>query len=222
MRKIYQYNEELFTKETPEFMYFLGLIASDGTLEKYHIKIALSARDKQLLEILRDVIVPGKPLYYEKRCNEYVLKISNKKIQDFVRSYGITENKTFTLDLDEKIINSPYFDSFLRGYFDGDGCITTAKHNKKGKLPLVQIVCASKIFLERLIYTLSTRYNFNKNKVRSYSYWHGELRKCIFSIIYTCGQARKFYDFIYQNITNNLYMVRKYDKFTQILTNFGW
>lgn len=71
MRKIYDYNEEQYTKDTPEFMYFLGLVASDGVLERYHIKITLQSADSGLLESLRDSIVPKKPLYYVKTKQAY-------------------------------------------------------------------------------------------------------------------------------------------------------
>lgn len=77
MIKRYTYNTEIYANKNSKSFYLLGLIASDGVIDGYHIKIGL--KDKSLLETLRDDLVPGKPLYINKRDDTWYLKISNKK-----------------------------------------------------------------------------------------------------------------------------------------------
>lgn len=88
MRKWYSYNEELYAKDTPESMYFLGLVASDGCIDGYHIKIVLHKDDIELLEQLRDSIAPNKPLY--KSRDTLVLKISYKSYRSAINSKRTT------------------------------------------------------------------------------------------------------------------------------------
>lgn len=209
MRKIYKYNKELYTKDTPESMYFLGLVASDGCIDGYHIKIALDKNDAKLLEELRDSIVPGKPLYKSRETR--VLKISCKPIMTFVKSSGITARKSLNLKLEDWVLESKNFSHFLRGFFDGDGTVVTEKANGKPASKIaVKICCGSKVLLEQLICAAS-KYGLNKNKVydeRDY----GVMK-------YTCGQSKKFYDLIYRDC--GIKLDRKYNKFNQLLALLG-
>lgn len=135
-RKDYEYNEAAFSGDSPSAMYLLGIIASDGVLEKYHANIDNKAL--QLLESLRDLVVPEKPIYRDKRTDVRRLKLSHKPIIDFIRSAGITSHKSFTLKVNEWVLESPNFKYFLRGFFDGDGTVGIAR-NTNGKSKKITI-----------------------------------------------------------------------------------
>ena len=54
---------------------------------------------------------------------QYHLSINSKQIKDDLIKYGCMPNKTFKIRL-PKFENEDMYRHFIRGYFDGDGCIT--------------------------------------------------------------------------------------------------
>ena len=154
MRKFYVYNEKEYATMNEKSFYLLGLVASDGVLEKYHTKIGL--KDKDLLEELRDDLVPNKPLYYLERDDTWYLKISNKRIQSFILSSGITERKSLTLEVKDWVKDSLLFRHFIRGYFDGDGTVgiirnTNGKSNKEYYRTQIRLCSASEKILLQIL-----------------------------------------------------------------------
>jgi hypothetical protein len=211
MRKLYDYNINEYTSDTPKALYFLGLVASDGVIDGYHIKIGL--KDKDLLEELRNDIVPEKPLYYNDRDDTWYLKISCKPIMNFVKSAGITEKKSATLELNEWVLQSRHFNSFIRGYFDGDGTIgiarnTNGKSKKNYYKSCMRIGSASRRVIEQMQDFLNTVYGLNKNKI---------VCENDFYILKFIGQqARMFYEVIYSD--SGIKLERKYKRYTTILS----
>lgn len=131
----YEIDFNFFDKiDTPEKAYILGLIYADGCSEsskKSVITIALTESDSYLLEQIRDLIYPNKdrPLYYKEtkhnngRDMSY-LSISSITLVEQLQRWGVHDRKSLTL-------KRPNFElgelesHFIRGYFDGDGTVTT-------------------------------------------------------------------------------------------------
>ena len=130
----YDYNWNFFNEDSEELYYFLGFVAADGYLTDNEIEIGINENDVILLERLRDLIVPNKPLYYKEKTHSYTLKISCKSLMnDFKNFYGIATNKKH-LEMSFPHIPSEYVRHFIRGYVDGDGCIDTAKGYRGEKI----------------------------------------------------------------------------------------
>ena len=130
----YDYNWNFFNEDSEELYYFLGFVAADGYLTDNEIEIGINENDVILLERLRNLIVPNKPLYYKEKTHSYTLKISCKSLMnDFKNFYGITTNKKH-LEMSFPYIPSEYVRHFIRGYVDGDGCIDTAKGYRGEKI----------------------------------------------------------------------------------------
>lgn len=206
----YTYNTDIYTTINEESFYFLGVVASDGVLEKHHIKIGL--KDKDLVEELRDRIVPNKPLYKDNRNDVFYLKISNKQIMDFVRSSGITERKSLTLKMNEWVLKRKEFIHFIRGFFDGDGTVGIVRNSRKDKnyyRPQMRICSASINILLQIQYFLIKEYGLNKNKIIS------EKENTFFRLRYIGKEAEKFYNAIYQN--KSIFLKRKFIRYSNIL-----
>ncbi len=211
MRKLYNYNTDDYAFETPQSYYFLGLIASDGVIDGYHVKIGM--KDKDLIEALRDDIVPGKPLYYDSRCDTWYLKISCKAIMDFVLQSGITAKKSLTLEIKQEIMDSRHFSHFIRGYFDGDGTIgitrsTNGKSTKNYYRPCIRIGSASRKIVEQIQQILTKAYGFNDNKIVCHNNYY--------VLKYTGNPARKFYNVIYKEA--GIKLNRKHKRYAAILS----
>lgn len=82
-----------------------------------------------MIEMVRDVVCPQKNIY--KDGNNYQVKWRNENDIKFLEDVYIAERKTFTV----KFIDfGDYIWHFMRGVFDGDGCVYISKtHDKSGK-----------------------------------------------------------------------------------------
>jgi len=127
----YKVNEEFFDKWSSQMAYVLGLLYADGSLEdasylrgKY---IRLTSTDKELIFRVRrwldsehTIIIYLKPdsLYGKQR---YFLRIGSHKLYNSLTKLGLYPNKSLTIKFPN--IPSKYLKDFIRGYFDGDGCV---------------------------------------------------------------------------------------------------
>jgi intein/homing endonuclease len=128
----YDINETFFDNiDTEEKAYVLGLFYADGSnnIRRYKAYISLQEQDKDILEKIRKLISPTKPLLFQdrktknpKHSNTYMFYIDNKHISIQLEKLGCVTNKTnvltFPLWLDKNL-----YSHFIRGYFDGDGHI---------------------------------------------------------------------------------------------------
>jgi hypothetical protein len=117
--------------DSPEKAYFLGWIVSDGSIGLDNaLKIRLQKDDSKILNILRRLIksnrrlkiVSYKDYGYVNRKDQADLSIYNKEICNDLRKLGYDNKKTksaiFPTFLSDELI--PHF---VRGLFEGDGCI---------------------------------------------------------------------------------------------------
>jgi hypothetical protein len=134
-RKIFFPNRNYFEKIDSEIKaYVFGLLLSDGCIHKGRTHLALQKCDEYILElILKEVFEKECPSIYhgEKRgVNISSIVFSDKKIYASLQKLGMTERKSLTLKYPYEAVPSNYFGDFLRGYFDGDGCIYLNEKNR--------------------------------------------------------------------------------------------
>ncbi len=146
----YRIDSDLFEKiDSNEKSYLLGWLFSDGNVylgsKRYTISITLVESDKQVLDYFNEYLYfPPKKLAYKKEklkiannkiytCKPcYKLQIDNKKMCSDLIALGCVPNKSKTLSFPSyESIPRQYFPSFIRGYFDGDGCALKATKKQK-------------------------------------------------------------------------------------------
>jgi len=203
---------ELFKKIDTSFKaYLLGLICADGHISK-NVEITLQEKDKELLECIKTRIGMTSDLIFKKgvggnRQNAYRLFICSKEIVNQLNIIGLTNNKTEDLSIQvlDHVPNSLLRD-FVRGFFDGDGCITETKN----EYDLNLIGCQS--FIEPLKDLLETvlgiHFSITKHGTTSY------IRTIRVSGRYQCI---KFAEWMYAGST--IYMQRKYDKYQELVNS---
>lgn len=119
--------------------YILGLIYSDGAIEDVRSSsrtcyFTISSNNKTLLVKVRKALSSNHTIYFKKPrmvkftggkfylCRKtYILRVGNKKMFDDLVDLGLTPRKSLKLVFPQ--ISHRYFGFFLRGYFDGDGCV---------------------------------------------------------------------------------------------------
>jgi hypothetical protein len=178
----YEINENFFKAWSSDMAYVLGYICADGCLIDARKSsrtqyIGISSNDQSILFKINHVLGCNKPIYSRPerfvkfpsgkkyKCSpSYKLRIGNKIMFNDVIKLGVTPNKSLSL----KILNVPtrYFSHFLRGYFDGDGCLTLIKqpHCLANRSYLV-FTSGSQHFLSELSELITKYLNAPKRKI---------------------------------------------------------
>lgn len=121
---------------------------------------------------------------------------------NILNNYGCTPNKSLTLKFpDESIFaDKSLIRHFIRGYFDGDGCIT--RHIGKNTVSLVTNILGTYNFLN----SLEQQCNFPANSIiKRKDKRHSDP---IYSLNFSKSQSLQFIHFIYDDA--NIYLDRKY------------
>lgn len=154
-----------------EEAYLLGILYADGTIlckarTNYPntIKIDLQINDCEYMNKLNKILL-GNIAYYDVKLNDKIFSqvrcsVFNHSLACRLINLGIVLNKTYSQ-------NSFVFDNipnnlkwhFIRGFFDGDGCITI---NKKGQYNF-ELCSHNIIFLESILTFLKKYVNTNSH-----------------------------------------------------------
>lgn len=221
----YDVNLSYFEKiDCPEKAYFLGWIYSDGCMIKksYSFKIGIQKRDKEILEKLIKLISKNTPIKTIKRKSGHdkyhrqdlvVLRINRKKIYNDLLKLGLYPNKSETLSFPTfSQVPEEFIFHFIRGYFDGDGCIFVKCRNKLVPKFSSGMVC-SKSFANTLMKILK------KYKIKSRLQKKSNTDKVIDLSIPNSIDCIKFLEKIYED-KRDLFLKRKYEKYLKILQGY--
>src|SRR3989338_8918945 len=105
------------------FSYAIGLLTADGCLSKDGQHIDLTSKDRaQIISFKKCLGIETKiSLKYSGAGNKaYCCQFSDVLFYDFLLSIGLSLAKSKTIVSVD--VPDEYFQDFLRGYFDGDGC----------------------------------------------------------------------------------------------------
>lgn len=218
----YPCNDDFFKVQSADMAYVLGFIAADGYISAKEncISIELQQQDKEILNKIAKVTGVTRPIQTQQRnTGKYTATLRNWSAawkQD-LSHYGIINKKTFTLK-PPTLLLPEYRIDYIRGYFDGDGSISTfhATNNKgvKYNKHSFEIVGASKQEIDWIRSELINHYHIILNKP---SQCIVNVSTIIYKIITTNkDQIQKIYNLFY-NTKSSLYLQRKKEKFETIL-----
>lgn len=217
----YKLNETYFDNiDTPNKAYILGFLFADGCncKQKRTIHMSLQEGDKQILEDIRQEIESEKELEFIDNSNKHTfgytyknmwrLNMFSKHMCESLERYGMIPNKSLKVKFPD--IDKSLYSHFIRGIFDGDGCI----HNAKGKTKhLCSIVGTYDLcnFLKNLFETMGIQ-----SHVREASNHNG-----ITAVleIWKTESVIKFLDYIYQDA--EMFLDRKYKRYLSCIEQYG-
>jgi hypothetical protein len=214
------FDKDFFKIWSSEMAYVLGYIYADGAIEDVRKSsrtcyTAITSVDYDLLDKVRKTLSSNHELYIKKAhtqtfpdgkkylCKKaYVLRIGSKSMFSDLVKLGLTPRKSLTLkfpDIPIKLLGY-----FIRGYFDGDGCIIVSIDKGK-KIPSVKTIftCGSLIFLEQLNCLLSTVTNCRHKNII-----HGDHA---YQLSYRKYDSLKILGFMYKNLNKSPFLDRKYN-----------
>jgi len=179
----YSLNFDFFKKWSEEMAYVLGYWFADGTMDKNLKYISFTSKDKKQLEQIKKVIEGDMPLYFDKR-GYYQLKISSVDVVNDVKALGGIPNKSLINSFPN--IPEKYVNSFIRGYFDGDGWVSFDKRNRN--YPTTGCM-GTKEFLEVIVSHLGRPNRFfqsyPKKNTNTYEIWYlGESAQNVLERLY--------------------------------------
>lgn len=126
-----------FKKESAEKYYIVGLLYADGYLTKNSSGnkeyVGLKLIDKQILDDITNIIKckePFKSGITSAKKQLYKIEFRDNEVINDLKEIGLHKRKTLTITYPN--IPNEYHKDFIRGVFDGDGCIHFSL--KKGRI----------------------------------------------------------------------------------------
>jgi len=199
--------------------YVLGFFMADGSIDvnkrgSHYFSIQIC--DKKLLESIKHALGSNHKIATRKGVgnekDRYRLQIGSREMCDDLRALGVSEEKTYTMEVPK--VPEKYIGDFVRGYFDGDGNVWVGMvHKDRKKQSLV-------------IHTSFTSCSFNflkdlKSKLKE----KGLLGGCIYNrknancLKYSIKNSLILSEIMYNGSGNDLFLNRKkiiFEKFKRM------
>ena len=216
--KKYYVNEDYFSViDSDNKAYILGFFYADGCVSSNNNQVMISLQEDDL-EILEKMKIEFEyngsikylppPKKFPKRKPQYRLTIDNKKFHENIVKQGVIPKKSyfakFPFHIDEK-----YYKSFIRGVFDGDGCLY---HNEKGNTNTISFTGTSE-----LINAIGDIIEKETGIIKRVHLAQNSIKEDKNTRVLMFGgniQVKRFLDWLYDGA--ELYLKRKYDKYVKL------
>lgn len=228
----YKFNKDYFKNiDNEEKAYILGFFYADGHNSGTQIEFTQLEQDVDILEKINNCMDSNIPLYSEIKYNGKTMKylrISSREVCKDVYKLCPFKNKSLFSKF-PTYLNYNLIPHFIRGYFDGNGCIWNGKRQKK----LVKDSKRKSGERERIIHNVKftltgcgdlldsiqdifikelgfkkTKPNLSKRTEYSNGNWY--------TMEYSGrSQIKKLFDYMYSDAT--IFGNRKYNKFKEII-----
>jgi len=194
--------------DTEEKAYWLGFIAADGCVmhrgnETFNFELSLKLSDKHHLQKLKKSLNAEIEVKTDSFRSRFC--IGDAIFCKALISKGITPRKSLTLEFPtEKQVPKELVRHFIRGYYDGDGCI-----NNPLNMPIAVNILGTKSFLQKILEISNLEAIPITNK-----------RNTNISMFNVNGEkARNFLKWLYQDST--IYLERKFYRYQIHIARFN-
>jgi len=204
-------NDSFFKKiDEEEKAYFLGFLCADGYLLKRDncVKLELQLLDAHIVKRFAELLFP-KERYLLIRNNSIRMTAFSKELYENLENFGLHQRKSLTLKFPpENSIPDNLMNHFIRGVFDGDGCMYhTLKQGVRQK-GYFQIT-GSKDFLNGVLDRLE---GITGKRVKIYQPKNNNAWEFRFV---SPIDIKNIYEYLYDNAT--IFLERKKEKFSTFL-----
>lgn len=183
--------------DTEDKAYWLGFIYADGNIYKSTFTVKLNIKDEEHLMCLKNCLKLDSDIKYVPHNNCCEIRAYSIKLVEGLKQHGVMSNKTFKIEM--PLLREDLYNDFIRGYFDGDGCIYVGK-----KYHGFSMYTASNKFQDSLFNYFENNLNIRLNRCKS------NLSKS------KIEDLIKIYYFLYDK-ENLLYLKRKQEKFNKFV-----
>lgn len=202
-------NHFFFSEYNENSCYWAGFILADGyirTKNRFTLEIKLQKRDVNHLKKFKEAI------NYKDRVIEretyYSITISSPQIiEDLQNNFEIKNKKSLTCYISNKIPQK-FLKDYIRGYFDGDGCITYTSTDT-----------INFVGTEKTVDFIRNYFHDDVNiKLRSKEIPNIIKNDNVFTIIYSGKSAFKCLNHLYNQ--SSWFLDRKYEKYIGLVKKY--
>lgn len=217
-------NYSFFKKWSNEMAYVLGFLYADGDIVDAKSSrtqyIKFSSIDKAQIALIKKLLeskhtISERPprmttfrngRYLCKRL--YILRIGSRAMYDDLVYLGLTPRKSNTIDFPK--VPKKHLSHFVRGYFDGDGCVrfNTTK-NSQNQITVnhlrIYFTSGSIAFLQGLNKYINQDLKLNNKKIYN--------NITAYNLQYSTQETIMLFKYLYGQLTNRVYMDRKFKVF---------
>lgn len=220
----YSLDEHVFDAiDTEEKAYWLGFLMADGYnyVTRNALCLRLQAEDEEILKKFSAFLKSNAPIYSfirTTRVNHLIREYKEVRVNSIhlcnqLSSLGCVQGKTYTLEfptcVPEELINH-----FVRGYFDGDGCVCIKKRKDRKSptsLSCQLTITGRKGFLLKVQKIIMKETGVFQTKLE-------EPKNNFAKVIHYGGSQTvlKILNYLYKDAT--IYLKRKHDKYLGLVT----
>ena len=194
--------------------YWLGFLYADGCVNETRSRIELSLKEedyyhlqkfKEDLESEHKIGLKTKTIG-DKTYKSYRLSINRKKMKEDLINLGCIPNKTLKLKFPtERQVPKHLINHFIRGYIDGDGCITNSTYS---------IMSLEILGTEEFLNGIRKHFDLPNDKYL-YDFNHSQIKR----LMLTGKNAYNILNKIYEN--SDIFLIRKFNKYKEFAPLFS-
>lgn len=226
----YEYNKDYFSKiDTSEKAYWLGFLYADGSINRYYkneklksmtLELNLSYKDKEHLEKFKKSLETNIPIFEKvnrlngKEYKSVRIQLNNTKVCYDLCDFGCTPSKTYDIKFPTyDIVPKEFMRDFIRGFFDGDGCISISEMN--GKPHIFTTITGQSDMLKSISDFLISEKIIRVNP----KIYKDDRRNSTYNVyFYGIDSNKDFLDYLYKDST--IYLDRKYNQYISFYKDF--
>lgn len=191
-------NEDIFEIiDIEEKAYWLGFLMADGNISKssggHYLKFSLQIKDGDAIYSFRRFLNFDGSIFENK--GSLCISVGSKKIYDDLIKYGFSERKSGKEIIPFELIPDGLIRHFIRGYFDGDGCVSKRGHIR---------ICCGIEFANMFGNNINPNFRIEKIKATD----------VVVNLCCTRKEyCKEFYEYCYRD--SNIYLQRKFSRFVE-------
>lgn len=206
-------NERFFKRWSPRMAYILGFLCADGyvfTNPRGSQYLCFVSTDREIIEKIKKCLSADQRIgvtisTYRQHKDRFVLQIGSKILVKDVARFGVVQNKSCSICFPNKIPQQFRW-HFIRGYFDGDGCVYLGRHWRKDRSTYswvfrVLFTSGSKSFLDGLRKVIARSGNSRGGFIIK--------KQSGYELTYSTRDAFAIGKAMYRQVQSNLYLERK-------------
>lgn len=185
--KRYSINQEMFNVLTPDAMYYLGFLITDGCIHKqimrpsYRLHIRIAKQDVALLEDFKKWVGSNHKIstawadnFDSGELKEYaVFQATANEMCERLIQLHVTPAKTKTASAPPEVISDP---DFWRGCLDGDGCIYQRGDGTAYLSGTKTLIEQFEVYCQTLVPGLELRKHHHISHCGKFGCWVGAIR----------------------------------------------
>ena len=218
----YALDEHVFDSiDTEEKAYWLGFLMADGYNHESRTAICLrlQAEDVEILEKFKKFLRSNAPIYTIHRTTKTnhlyrtykEVRVCSIHLSRQLAFLGCTQGKTYNLEY-PTCVPSALMNHFIRGYFDGDGCICISKRSRRfpNRLNHQLTIVGREDFLLKIQDWLVKEASVNRIKLAA------QKSECIKALHYGgFNVVVKILNYLYRDA--KIFLERKHNKYLQMV-----